>query len=563
MTLLRRLDLTFRRSLVLLIFVVFFALFLVYPLLYTLSGAFVVGGHFSLTYFGLMLGSSRQWQLILNSINLAFGATLLSALIALPLAFVMVRIEFFAKRLIGVLLLFPLLLPPFVGALGFKQIAGRFGTINLLLMQTGILNEPVDILGNARFFGIVLLQALHFFPIMYLSLAAALGNLDFALEEAAWSVGASRLQAMRRIVLPLLFPALFSSAALVFVGSFTDLGTPLLFDYRDVLPVQIFNMLSDMNQNPLGYSLVVFVAVLSLAFFSASQSSGAGRYERSVRGQRPAPPLYLGRTSEVALLGALTLFLCLAFLPHAGVVLLAFSERWSMSILPQSWTLSHFGEVFYHPLTLVSIRNSVGLSLVSTLLNLMGGFTLAYLLCRTRVPAKWLLGALCVLPLAIPGIVFAFGYVGAFAGTLLDNRLNPFPLLIVAYAVRKLPYMVRAATNGFEQASVTLEEAAAGVGAPPAKVFRRVTLPLVASHLIAGSVLCFAFAMLEVSDSIILAMEDKFSPIAKALYTLSLRPDGAPLACALSVIVMLVLLLLVWIGGKLANRDLGEFFRGA
>ena len=80
----------------------------------------------------------------------------------------------------------------------------------------------------------------------------------------------------------------------------------------------------------------------------------------------------------------------------------------------------------------------------------------------------------------------AFGYVAAFSATPLDARINPVPLLVIAYAVRRLPYMVRAAYAGFQQTSVALEEAAMNLGASPIKTSLSNHLPLVFANLVAG-----------------------------------------------------------------------------
>lgn len=206
-----------------------------------------------------------------------------------------------------------------------------------------------------------------------------------------------------------------------------------------------------------------------------------------------------------------------ALLPHIGVVLTSVADRWFLSVLPKAVTGKYYVMVFEHRLTMTSIRNSLFLSSLSTVLDVAVGITVAYLLARTLIPGKNILDTLTMLPLAVPGIVVAFGYVACFSGTFLDARVNPMPLLVIGYSVRRLPYMVRSAYAGFQQTHVVLEEAAQNVGASPATTLRRITLPLIFANLIAGGILCFSFAMLEVSDSLILAAEERFYPITKAI----------------------------------------------
>ena len=73
-----------------------------------------------------------------------------------------------------------------------RQLLARFGSVNLLLMQAGLIDLPIDWLGAARFWGVVIVEALHLYPIFYLNASASLANVDPALEEAALNLGSNR-----------------------------------------------------------------------------------------------------------------------------------------------------------------------------------------------------------------------------------------------------------------------------------------------------------------------------------------------------------------------------------
>jgi iron(III) transport system permease protein len=251
-----------------------------------------------------------------------------------------------------------------------------------------------------------------------------------------------------------------------------------------------------------------------------------------------------------------------ALIPHFGVVLTSITARWFLTVLPSEYTLKFYGDVFSHELTLLSIKNSLFLSSVSTIIDIVLGVTIAYLLTRKRVPGRDLLDALAMLPLAIPGLVMAFGYVAAFSATPLDARINPVPLLIVGYAVRRLPYMVRAAYAGFQQTNVALEEAAMNLGASPLKSLYQITFPLVFANLVAGAVLAFSFAMLEVSDSLVLALKEQNYPITKAIYALLRRiADGPYIASAMGVLGLMLLAGSLFLASRFFGRRMGELFR--
>ena len=433
-----RYDLTVLRLLFLAVLACFALAFLFYPLGFTLAKAFFVadgsgGSRFTFSVFLLMLTDPANWELILNSINLALAVTLLTTLLAVPMAWVMNRYEFPLKGLMTGLLLVPLVLPPFVGAVGMKQMFARFGSINLLLLDSGLIREPVDWLGGG-FWAVVILEVLHLYPILYMSVAAAMANIDPNMEEAARNLGASGLRLFRRITWPLMLPGYFAGAIIVFIWSLTDLGTPLILDYRNLIPVRIFNMLTDINQNPMGYCLVLFMILLTAGFFYLSKVTLGGRgYAMTTRGHVASLTRPAGGIGSALILLGLGLITLLAVIPHISVVLTSISGRWFMTVLPTAYTDAYYFAVFQQELTWLSIKNSLFLSSLSTVVDILLGVSIAWMLLRTRIPGKNVVDTLTMMPLAIPGIIMAFGYLTAFANTPLDAAVNPIPLLVIGY----------------------------------------------------------------------------------------------------------------------------------
>ena len=559
----KRFDLSWPTLLFLIGLAVFFILFLFYPLWYAFVQSLMVEGRFTLTFYELMATSPVYQTAILNSFRLGMITTIATTLLSLPLAFLLVRYEFPGKGAVNGLILVPMVLPPFVGAIGMKQMFARFGSINLLLLDLGIINQPIDWFGGGGFWGVVILEVLHLYPIMYLNVAASLANIDPSLEEAARNMGSSGFKLFRSITFPLMLPGYFAGAIIVFIWAFTDLGTPLIFNYRQVVAVEIFNAIEDINENPMAYALVVFVLLLTVFFFYLSKTLlGQRRYEMIARGHVASASKRASGGMTVLIYGMMLSLTAVAMLPQLSVVLTSISERWFMSVLPQEITGKYYTMVFEHPMSFSSIQMSMILSVLSTALDVVLGVAIAYLLTRTRIPYKGVLDAVAMLPLALPGLVLAFGYLAGYSGTFLDARHYPVPLLVVAYAVRRLPYMVRSAYAGFQQTSVTLEEAAQNLGATRLRILFQITFPLILANLVAGGILCFSFAMLEVSDSLILALKDEYYPITKAIYALLGRiADGPYLASAMGVFGMLLLIVSLFLAGRFLGRRMGELFR--
>jgi iron(III) transport system permease protein len=268
----------------------------------------------------------------------------------------------------------------------------------------------------------------------------------------------------------------------------------------------------------------------------------------------------------------------LALLPHAGVVLTSFTEpgTWYRSVLPAAWTGDNYVAALGHAMTVSSIRNSLVYSSLAVLLNVALGVAVAYVVVRSDLKVRGVLDALAMLPLAVPGLVMAFGYLAISAKLsyldwvkaspalqeLLDVRTNPTLFLVIAYAIRRLPYMVRAAVAGLQQTSVTLEEASANLGAKPWTTVRRVTLPLIAANLVAGVMLAFSFSMLEVSDSLMLAQRADFFPITKTIFELfQLFGTGKYIAAALGVWAMVFLAVTIVGSSLILGKKLGQLFR--
>jgi len=424
-----------------------------------------------------------------------------------------------------------------------------------------------DWLAANQFWGVVIIDALSLYPIIYLNAIAALANVDPAMEEAAQNLGCTGFRRFRRITLPLIRPGLFAGCTIVFIWSFTDLGTPLIFDYSRVASVQIYSGLQDIGGNPFPFALVAVTMASSVLFYAVGKGIfGRAGFATLPRASAAGGPRRLPAAQAwlcTAFFSAITLA---ALLPHAGVVLIAFSRDWYATVLPRAWTLGNFRLALGHPLTASAIANSLKYSSVSTLVDLVLGVAIAYVVVRTRMAGRHVLDFVSMLPLAVPGLVLAFGYLAmaqpgrCFA--FINPVENPTVLLIIAYSMRRLPYVVRSAAAGFQQSSETFEEAAQSLGCPPFRAMFRITLPLIAANLIAGGLLAFAFAMLEVSDSLVLAAKQAFYPITKAILELfQLLGEGKYLASALGVWAMVFLGVTLAGMSLLLGRKLGAIFR--
>ena len=548
---------------------VFVALFFFLPVWKVLKGGMLDNnGHFTMFYLLEVFRNPIYLEGLLNSLLIAICSTALSLLIAMPLAWLSDRFEFAGKRLLTGALLLPMILAPFVGALGMQCIFGRYGALNSLLEHLGLFEPGMgpDWFGGG-FFGVVVLEALHLYPILYLNVVAAFANVDPMLLEAAADFGCTGFQRFRKIVLPLVMPGVFAGASLVFIWSFTELGTPLMFNYGRCTAVQIYSGLNDLGSNPMPYALVAFVMLFSAYMYIMAKAvfGRGGNAMLSKAGRATAQKKLTGlpQVLAIAAFAAIGLF---SLLPHLGVLGLAVGRSWYHSVLPSSLTLEHFDAALGHSLTVPSIINSLRYALIAVLIAVLLGIFSAITIVRGKGRLGWLLDCLVMLPLAVPGLVLAFGYLAlGQKGELFhcfDPIQNPTVLLVISYAVRRLPYVVRSAVAGLQQTSVSYEEAAASLGAGPLTVFKRITVPLIMANLIAGGILAFSFSMLEVSDSLILAHTAAYFPITQAIFELSsLLGQGQALASALGLWTMVFLGASLLTASGILGKKLGALFR--
>lgn len=526
----------------------------------------------SFYWLGTVLGNAKLMGYLLNGVALACVTTLLCLVLAVPLAALRARCSFRGQGVLGVLVLVPLILPPFVGALAIERILGPYGMLNLALDSAGLIHigrgsPPPDWLGSG-FTGVAIIQALHLFPILYLNASAALANVDPAYSQAARNLGAGPLTTFRRVTLPLMRPGLFAGGTIVFIWSFTDIGTPLILNYRALVPVEIFHSLNSADYTGRTFCLVFILLVASVALyvlgkFVFGRSVEAGSSKATIQAE----------TRKLGLLGTALAWLCfgfvifLAILPHLGVILLALARGWGLNILPPGYTLEHMESVIRSEDTYNSMLNSLRYAGLSTTMDLIFGGMAAWLIVRSRVFGRRLLDALVMLPLAVPGIILAAGYVAmTVPGSLLEGigpRGNPFLLIVIAYSVRRIPFVVRGVSAGLEQVPESLEEAARNLGSSRMGAARRITLPLIAANFVAAGVLTFAFAMLEVSDSLILAQQQSDFPITKQIYSLYTGATGndVSVAAALGVYGMVLLGGTMAVATALLGRKLGAIFR--
>jgi len=406
--------------------------------------------------------------------------------------------------------------------------------------------------------GLILVQTLHFFPFIFLTVTAALANVDRSLEEMGQMMGARGWRLLRRIVFPLVLPAYAAGALLTFTKAVDDIGTPFILNIKNMLGPQAYLRITTVGRDDVdGYVICVIMVAISIACVVASNWLVSRREYATA--QTGAPRSQGRSLGGWRLAGALTLcglIVGAGLIPHLGVIVLSFSKIWSLSYLPSAYTLSNYAEIFVRAPRFVI--NTIAYSLTAAALSVVLAAAIAYLLQRGRVPGKGLLDAVAMMPIALPGVVIGVGFLRVFYNTTLPGLDAPltstWAIFALAYTVRRLPYALRASHAAMHQVHPSLEDAAAVGGAPRVRAFRRVVLPLILGGVIAGGVLVFITAAVEFSATIILVSRIEQSPLSYGIYVYSQSSLGRGAAAALGVVAIV----LVAVGTYLANRLSGR-----
>jgi iron(III) transport system permease protein len=529
--------------------------FLIYPVATVLYVAFTEKGTgtFTLVNFLDFARTDLFVRSFWNSFYVSIMAVVLASLFALPLAYITTRFEFRGAALIQTLGFLPLIMPPFVGAVAMLLLFGRNGSINLLLDEWFDFKIPFMEGLN----GVILVQAIHYFPFILVNLSASLRNIDRAMEEAAQNLGSSGFRLFRRIVFPLAMPGYLAGASLVFVKVFDDLATPLLLNVKDMLAPQAYLRVTSIGiADPMGYVISVVLIVMSVLAMILSARAMKGRdYATVQRGGGGLAKRRMSRFEAVVAYAVVVLILFLVLAPHIGLLLLSFATVWSFSPLPDGYTVAHYSRVFGD--SFVYIKNTLIYASIAGLIDVVLGAAIAYLVLRTKLAGRQWLDWLASAALAIPGVVLGIGYLRAYYGVTLWNGqplATVWIMIVLALAIRRLPYALRACYAALQQISHALEEAAENLGATKARTVRRIVLPLMTGGIVAGFVTSFSTAAVELSATLMLVQSNSDAPLAYGLYVFMQTPAGRGAGAALGVIAVLLVALCSWASHVVIER---------
>ena len=497
----------------------------------------------------------RYLVAIRNSFEVAAAVALLDLVIAVPMAWAIVRTDMPAKGLVRACVVGAFIIPGFLGAIAWTLLAGpNAGWLNKFWMVlTGASSGLFNIYSLG---GIIFVITLYTYPYAFLFTASALELMSSEMEDAASILGAGTWRTMRMVTIPLVLPALIAGFIMAFLEAIADLGAPLLLAVParvQVITSQLFQFFQFPSKIEVAaaYSLPLLLVTGALLLLQRrllarkgfATFTGKGGAQRVIR---------LGRWRFVALAWCLVVATLSLFLPTLTLLSAATARSWARGWTWQNFTLENFRFILLeHPTTQGAIANSFVFSATAACVAVLLAFLTSYIVNRRVVRGGWVLGYVAMMPYVIPGIVLAIGFLAAYSRP-------PFALygtawiMIFAFISRFLPIAYTNSDTALKSVHPELEDAARIAGAGRFVTLWEVTLPLVKRGIFGGWLLVMIAALRELSTAIFL-----FSANTKVMSTvlidLSEEGDFERLS-ALGIIMLALTLTLAVIGYRIVGH---------
>ncbi len=463
-------------------------LVLIYPLSQVLVEAVAGPNGLDVSPLARVLTTPVPQATIAGTLILGAVTALSSTLLGFALALTTARAASGRLRtVIHYTALLPLIAPPFALALSTIFLFGRQG-----LISKGLFGLEVTPYG---FGGLAFVQTVTFFPVAYLIFDALLQQLDPALEEAAYNLGASRGRILRTVTVPLLRPGFAGALLIIFVEALADLGNPLIIggDFNVLASSAFLAIVGEYDTRKAVAFAVALMAPSVVAYFAQRLWIG----ERSVVTVTGRPSTGAVRALEPGL----RIPLIAIGLGVSGLVLLLYATIFVGAFtrllgIDNSLTLDNYLYVFRIGARAVS--DTTVLSVLAAPIAAIGGLLIAYLVVRTKVPARSAFDYVTMLGAAAPGIVLGLGVLLAFNHRPLVLT-GTAAIFIIAFVIRTAPVALRASVASLLQVDPAIEHASANLGAGPLYTFRRVTLPLVMRSVVSTTIFSFARNMTTLS----------------------------------------------------------------
>jgi iron(III) transport system permease protein len=521
---------------------------MVYPLFALLRQSVIneETGALTFEFFAKFFSRQYYYGAVFNSIKVTVAVTLMTIVVAMPLAYILTTFKVRGASAVRILILVSSMSAPFIGAYSWILLMGRNGAITNFVSDLFGFKMP-SIYG---FGGIVLVLTLQFTPLVFMYISGALKSVDNSLLEASEGMGCSNISKITKVVMPLITPTILAGALLVFMRALADFGTPMLLGegYRTV-PVLIFNeFISEMGGNDSFASAIsVLVVIFATAVFLA-QKFVSKRMAFAMSALKPIESKQAKGFKNIAAHAYVYLYVCLAMLPQLCIIYTSFQKTAGLTFAP-GYSLDSYRMAFGRLGS--SITNTFLFALIAIAVIVLVAVLISYVTVRRPNAVTNTLDTFTMFPYLVPGSILGIALLVTFnkAPLVLSGTAA---IIIVAFVIKRLPYTIRSSTAVLHQVNPSVEEAAISLGASQMKTFFKITVPMILSGVIAGAILSWITILTELSSSILLYSAGT-KTMAIETYTQVIRGNygvAAALSTIMSVATVISLLIFFKVSGK-------------
>ncbi|MBL7005448.1 MAG: iron ABC transporter permease [Spirochaetia bacterium] len=534
----------------------YFGIFLLVPLFIlpifmVLRQAFLTNTNtFSFSVFSTLLKSSYIWRIIGFTTLQALLSTVSAILIGLPGSYLISQFNFKGKFIIRAISAVPFVLPSIIVVLGFVIFYGNNGFLNNFLMKIFNTSEPpLKILYSFK--AIIFAHAFYNFPICINLIAGYWEQVSDNSELASYTMGAKRCKTFFSITLPKIYPAILSSAALIFLFCFTSFAIILVLGggpWFTTIEVEIFRQarVSFDLHTAAGLAIISItissVILLIYLVFQKKMMRNTAGFKRPIF--QHSTLLNPSKITSIIIVLYITAAVLFVTAPIISVIFRSFQtqlSRGSSALLSLKWYKQLFSvNQGTLSLTAAAFKNSLLLAITSAAVAIPAAIGLSYFTISVTPNKSYLPELLFMLPLAVSSVILGLGYylLSNITGTMSVNRL----LIVAAHAIITLPFILRSVMPALRNMRQTYSSAALSLGAKPVRVFFSIELPLLKNAIISGSVFAVAISFGEINATLILADENTIT-IPILLYRL-IGSYNFYAACAVGTLLVAMCIIL-------------------
>lgn len=531
-----------------------YILFMLYPMFKLLSNSILdeETGAFTLRYFNRFFDKDHGYAYtLINSFKVSIAATIVTLIIGVPMAYLYTMYMIKGRNFLMVMIILCSMSAPFLGAYSWVLLLGRGGAITKLIKAWFGIKLP----GIYGFGGILLALSTKLFPLVFLYVNGALKNVDNSLLEASSNMGCKGVRRFFKVVIPLCMPSILAAGLMVFMRSLADFGTPrMIGEGYMTFPVVIYQQyVGEVGTNYNFAAAIAVIAVVITAIIFLLQKWSSNRFSFTMNALHPIERKKPGPVVNFFIHFYLYGMVVISYAPQLFLIYYSFHNvSKTGNIIKPGYSFMNYRTVW--PDLGPAVWNTFRICGGALIIIIVMAMLISYLVVRRRNLMNNVIDTLSMIPYIIPGAVIGIAMIMGFNNgpVVLTGTVW---IIIIAMCIRRMPYTIRSSVAVLQQIPITVEEAAASLGASKITTFWKITIPMMFNGVAAGAVMTWVTLITELSSSVML-YSYKTITLNLLVYVLVVGGTDARACAASTVLTLFTVSTLVVYMRVAKNKDL-------